>query len=170
VSAAILLIRLTLAAIFICHGLQKWLGVLQGPGMDKSVRFFESIGHRPGRPNVALSVGAELLSGTLFALGLLTPLAGAVAIGTMLTAGASVSAAQRIFWNAAGGGEYPLVLAVISAAVTQAGAGRYSLDALSVIGTPGWPEPARIAAIVVGVVGAVIPTTLAIRKQRVRPA
>jgi putative oxidoreductase len=155
-----------MGAIFICHGLQKWLGLFQGPGMDKSIRFFESIGHRPGRLNVSLSVSAELLSGVLFALGLLTPLAGAIAIGTMLTAGASVSAAKKVFWNAAGGGEYPLVLAIMAAAVTQAGPGMYSLDGLS--GISGWPEPARLAAILVGAVSAVIPTSLAIRRQQDR--
>src|SRR5438105_4908400 len=78
----LLLLRLTLGAVFLAHGAQKAFGAFGGPGFEGATGFIGSMGFRPARVWAAAAVGGELVAGLLFALGLLTPLAGAFAIAS----------------------------------------------------------------------------------------
>jgi putative oxidoreductase len=118
-----LVVGLTLAA----HGSQKLFGWFGGGGIAGTAPFFEQLGFRPGRLHAALAGIAETAGGLLLAVGLLTPLAAAALIGTMVVAVRSVHWGKGFFLQG-GGLEYNLVLAGGALAVGFAGPGAISLD------------------------------------------
>ena len=71
-------------------------------------------------------------------LGLLTPIGAAMTAGAMAVAGGASQLKAGAFWNAAGGGEYPFVLACLAVALSGLGPGAWSIDAI--LGTP-WVDP-----------------------------
>jgi putative oxidoreductase len=78
---------------------------------------------------MALFAGlAELLGGLLFALGLLTPLAGILIAGTMVMAIVKVHAPNGL-WATSNGYEFNLTLLAVAIGVALIGPGQYALDA-----------------------------------------
>ena len=84
------------------------------PAWPAPVGFFHSLGFRPGRPMAIVAGASEAGAGVLLALGLLTPLASAAVIGTLVVA-SSVHWASGL-WAQNGGYELPLIYAVTVAA------------------------------------------------------
>ena len=125
----LLLLRLTLGAVFLGHGAQKAFGAFGGPGFQAASGFIGSLGFRPARVWTALAVGGELVAGLLFVLGLLTPLAGLLVLATMAVAIAKVHGPKGFFVQD-GGFEYNLVLIIAAVAVAATGPGALSLDHL----------------------------------------
>jgi putative oxidoreductase len=123
----LLALRLTLGAVFLAHGAQKSVGAFGGPGFAGASGFIGSIGFRPARLWTALAVGGELVAGALFVLGLLTPLAALLVLGTMAVAIAKVHGPKG-FFSQNGGYEYNLVLIIAALAVAALGPGAFSLD------------------------------------------
>ncbi len=123
----LLALRVALGVVFLGHGAQKAVGAFGGPGFEGATGFIGSLGFRPARLWTALAVGGELAAGALFILGLLTPLAGLLAIATMLVAIFKVHG-QKGFFVQNGGYEYNVVLAVAALAVATIGPGALSLD------------------------------------------
>jgi putative oxidoreductase len=126
-DVGLLVIRLAIGLFLAAHGAQKLFGSFGGHGLAGTGGFLESLGYRPGRANAALAGLAELGGGLLLALGLLTPLGAAAAIGVMVNAMGSVHWRNGI-WSAEGGVEYPLVLAAVAAGLACTGAGEVSID------------------------------------------
>lgn len=124
----ILLLRLLVAGILFAHATQKLFGWFGGNGLAKQADVFETLGLRPGRLMVATAATSELIAAALLGLGFLTPLGALAAFGTMATAGLTMRHASGAFWNVAGGGEYPFVLATVAGALAFTGPGRFSLD------------------------------------------
>src|SRR5207237_10755399 len=93
----LLLLRLTLGAVFLGHGAQKAFGAFGGPGFEGAAGFIGSIGFRPARVWAAAAVGGELVAGLLFVLGLVTPLAGLLVLATMAVAIAKVHGPKGFF-------------------------------------------------------------------------
>lgn len=149
----LLLLRLALAVILYMHATQKLFGWFSGPGLDKAGNLFHSLGQRPGRDMAKLAVTCELTGSVLVALGLATPLGAAILAGTMLVAGGSLTLAKGTVWNAAGGGEYPLVLATFALVLGFAGPGRWSID--SAIAAP-WVTHSNGKAAIIGIIVAVV--------------
>lgn len=145
----LLLLRLALAAILYMHATQKLFGWFSGPGLDRAGALFENLGQRPGRQLAMLAVACELSGSALVALGLITPLGAAILAGTMMVAGGSLTLAKGTVWNAAGGGEYPLVLAAFAIVLGFAGPGRWSVD--NAIGAP-WVPGSNATAAVTGLI------------------
>jgi putative oxidoreductase len=125
----LLLLRLTLGAVFLAHGAQKAFGSFGGPGFEGASGFIGSLGFRPARLWTAVAVGGELVAGLLFVLGLLTPLAGVLVLATMAVAIAKVHGPKGFFAQN-GGFEYNLVLIIAAVAVAAVGPGAFSLDHL----------------------------------------
>ena len=125
----LLLLRLVIGGLLVGHGAQKLFGAFGGHGLEGTGGFFASIGFRPGKPMAFVAGLTELGAGVLLILGLLTPLASAGVIGTLLVAG-SVHAGKGL-WAVNGGYELPLVYALLGAVLALTGPGAYSLDALS---------------------------------------
>ena len=121
------IIRLGLGLILFAHGGQKLFGWFGGYGLDGTGSFFESIGHRPGRQMAMLAGLSEAVGGLLLVLGLFTPLAAAMLVGTMIVAAVSVHAPQGL-WATNGGYELPLTNALVATGLAFTGAGTWSLD------------------------------------------
>jgi putative oxidoreductase len=129
INIGLLIIRLVIGVLFVGHGAQKLFGWFGGYGIKGTGGWFESIGIKPGVTMALLAGLAELLGGLLFALGLLTPLAGIMIAGTMVMAIAKVHAPNGL-WSTANGYEYNLTLLAVAIGVALIGPGQYALDAL----------------------------------------
>jgi len=129
INIGLLLIRLVIGISFMGHGSQKLFGWFGGYGLKGTGGWMESIGIKPGVTMALLAGLAEFFGGLLFALGLLTPLAGVMIAATMVIAIIKVHGPNG-FWSTGNGYEYNLILLVTAIAVALAGPGQYALDAL----------------------------------------
>jgi len=125
-DTGLLIVRIVFGVLLIGHGTQKLFGWFGGYGLEGTGGFFHSLGFRPGRAMAAVAGLSEAGGGLLLALGLLTPLAGAAIVGTLLVA-ASVHV-EKGLWGTNGGYELALVYGVLAAAVAVSGPGSASLD------------------------------------------
>src|SRR3954447_4340498 len=124
----LLIIRLVVGLLFVGHVAQKIFGWFGGYGIKGTGDWFESIGVKP-RVTMALLAGlTELIGGLLFALGLLTPLAGIMIAGTMVMAIAKVHGPNGL-WSTENGYEYNLTVIAVVIGVALIGPGQYALDA-----------------------------------------
>jgi putative oxidoreductase len=147
VNTGLLVLRLVLGLLLVGHGGQKLFGLFGGPGLDGTGGFFHSLGFRPGKPMAVVAGASEAGAGVLLVLGLLTPLASAAVIGTLVVAG-SVHWAAGV-WGQNSGYEMPLLYVTVAAALAFTGPGVYSLDdALGLSGLAGFGW--GVAAVVVG--------------------
>ena len=129
ITIGLLIIRLVIGVLFIGHGAQKLFGWFGGYGLKGTGGWFESIGMKPG-VTMALFAGlAEFIGGILFALGLLTPLAGIMIAGTMVMAIVKVHAPNGL-WATSNGYEYNLTLLAVAIGIALIGPGQYALDTL----------------------------------------
>lgn len=128
-DVGLLILRILLACVLYAHATQKVFGWFSGPGLDGAAAIFDKLGQRPGRTMAVVAALCESSAALLLLLGAITPLGAAIAAGTMFVAGMSMVSMAGTFWNAAGGGEYPFVLAAASVVLAFTGAGAYSLDA-----------------------------------------
>ncbi|MEU2896472.1 DoxX family membrane protein [Streptomyces sp. NPDC006967] len=141
----LLLLRLGTGGVLVAHGAQKLFGWFGGGGIEGTGQFMESIGYAPGRTSATMAGLAEAGGGTLLALGLATPAAGAAAAGAM--AGASAVHAPNGFFNQEGGFEYAASLGLTAAGLAVTGPGRLSLDhVLGHTANRNWMLPAAFAA------------------------
>ncbi|MEH7095532.1 DoxX family protein [Neobacillus vireti] len=129
INIGLLIIRLVIGLLFVGHGVQKLFGWFGGYGLKGTGGWFESIGMKPGVPMALFAGLAELIGGILFALGLLTPLAGIIIAGTMVMAIVKVHGANGL-WATSNGYEYNLTLLAVTIGVALIGPGKYALDAL----------------------------------------
>lgn len=128
-DTGLMILRAVLALILFAHAMQKLYGWYGGNGLTKQGQIFASLGLRPGKPMVAAAGVAELTAAALLVVGLFTPVAALLAAGTLCVAGVTMHMNSGSFWNVAGGGEYPYVLAAASAVFAFTGAGNFSADA-----------------------------------------
>ncbi len=85
------------------------------------------LGVRSARLFALINAAGEFFGGLGIAAGLLTPLAAAGILGSMIVAIVKVHWAKG-FWNTAGGIEFALTLAINSFVIGLVGPGVYSLD------------------------------------------
>lgn len=125
-DAALLLVRIALAIVFIAHGGQKLFGLFGGKGL---AGFTPAIVKMGLPPIVATLIAAgEFFGGLGLLVGLLTRVA---AIGPLVSmAGAILLVHGKNGFFLPSGMEYALVNLLLSIAVLFGGPGRYSLDAL----------------------------------------
>lgn len=126
IDIASLLLRVIVGATMFAHGYNHAYGGGKIPG---TAGWFESMGLRPGRLHAWLASINEMGGGALLIVGLLTPLAAAAVIGSVVVAMVIAHARNGFFIFRPGQGyEYVLVLAVVSLAIGALGGGRVSLD------------------------------------------
>ncbi|MBB5914962.1 putative oxidoreductase [Nocardia transvalensis] len=150
----LLILRVVFGGLLFAHGTQKLFGWFDGMGWDATTSSFDQIGYNPGKVFGTLAGLCEATGGALLFLGLLTPLAAAIALGTMINA-INATWSSGLFGSQQGPGyEIALLFAVVAAALAFTGPGRYSLD----YGRP-WERRGvtwGVAAVVLAVVAAVI--------------
>ncbi|MFB6888301.1 DoxX family protein [Kitasatospora sp. NPDC056327] len=125
-DAGLLVLRVMLGLTMAGHGSQKLFGWFGGGGLDGTAKFFEMKGY-PAPKFMAFVAGfTEAGGGVALIVGLLTPLAAAAILGTMLNA-------LAVTWNGSffamkGGSEYEWLLIASAAALALTGPGRYAVD------------------------------------------
>jgi putative oxidoreductase len=124
-DAGLLLLRLAVGLTMAAHGSQKLFGWFDGGGIDGTGQFFTMSGYPSGRAMAVVAGLSETLGGLGLAVGLLTPLAGAAVVGTMVNA-------LAVKWGggffAPEGVEYELLLTAAAAALALTGPGRLAAD------------------------------------------
>jgi putative oxidoreductase len=151
-NLALIVLRLVVGLLFAGHGAQKLFGSLGGAGLDATAENFDRMGLRPGGFHARAAGMAELLGGSLLALGLFTPFAALMIVAVMTAAVMTVHGKNGV-WNTEGGFEFNLVLIAVAFAVTGIGPGDWSLDSafgLDLAGA-GW----AIIALCFGIAGGI---------------
>ena len=122
-----LIARVAIGGLFAGHGTQKLFGWFGGSGIGGTAETMHKLELRPARHHAVAAGTAETLGGTLLALGALTPFAGSLITGTMLTAIRKVHLPNGP-WNTQGGYEYNVALIAAALAMVDCGPGAPSVD------------------------------------------
>ncbi len=124
-DVGLLLLRIVLGLTMAAHGAQKLFGWFGGGGITGTGQFFEMSGYPSGKTMAVIAGLSEVFGGLGLVVGLLTPLAGAAVVGTMINA-------LAVKWGggffAPDGVEYELVLAAGAAGLALTGPGRIAVD------------------------------------------
>src|SRR5437588_9586833 len=126
-NTGLLVVRAVIRLVLVGHGVQKLFGWFGGSGLTGAGEAMGAVGYRPGTLFAFVAGATEAGGGLLLALGLLTPLAAAAIVGTMLNAALSAHV-KKGFWLANGGYEYILILVGVAAVRGFTGAGPYRPD------------------------------------------
>jgi putative oxidoreductase len=125
IDGAMLVLRIVVGLSFFAHG------VRHARTLEGTARWFERVGFKMAPLQARLSAFSELAAGAGLVVGLLTPLAAAVVVATMVTAAGSVHRFNGFFtFNKGEGWEYVNVLGTAAFVVAWLGAGSISLDQL----------------------------------------
>ncbi|MEE1782466.1 DoxX family protein [Streptomyces sp. SP17BM10] len=124
-DVGLLILRLVLGLTMAAHGSQKLFGWFGGGGIEGTGKFFTASGYPAGNAMAVVAGLTEGMGGLALAIGLLTPLAGAAVLGTMINA-IAVTWGGGFF--APQGDEYPVLIAAGAAALALTGPGRYAVD------------------------------------------
>ncbi|MFI0241128.1 DoxX family protein [Streptomyces sp. NPDC016845] len=121
----LLVLRVALGLTVAAHGTQKLFGWFGGGGIEGTGQFFAQSGYPSGKMMAVVAGLSETLGGLGLVLGILTPLAGAAVLGTMINA-------LAVKWGggffAPAGVEYELLLAAGAAGLALTGPGRIAVD------------------------------------------
>jgi putative oxidoreductase len=123
---ALLLLRVGLAGVFLAHGINHIFGggKIQGTG-----RWFESLGMKPGAFHAWSASLTEIGAGVLLVVGVVTPIAAAGVVGTMLVAWITNHLKNGFFIFRPGEGwEYVATLTLVAIVVGTLGPGHWSVD------------------------------------------
>ncbi|MGW0550195.1 DoxX family protein [Streptomyces altiplanensis] len=124
-DTGLLVLRLALGLTMAAHGVQKLFGWFGGGGLEGTGQFFTASGYPAGEAMAVVAGLTETLGGLGLVLGLLTPLAGAALVGTMVNV-------LAVKWGggffAPEGIEYEVLLTAAAVALTLTGPGRYAAD------------------------------------------
>ena len=121
IDLAALVLRLTLGTMFVAHGLLK-LVVFTPAGTAK---FFESLG-LPA-PLAYLTIAAEVLGGVALLVGYRTRLVASALVPILLGAAWAHAGNGWVFSAPNGGWEYPVLWAIVMAALALLGNGAYAI-------------------------------------------
>jgi putative oxidoreductase len=126
VNLALLVMRCTVGAVMLAHGINH---IFRGGKIPGTGRWFASLGMKPGVLHAWLASLTEVFAGTMLVVGLLTPLAAAGVVGTMLVAWITNHRGNGFFIFRPGEGwEYVMTLTFVGFALGVLGAGEWSLD------------------------------------------
>ncbi|MEU7633629.1 DoxX family protein [Nocardia sp. NPDC049220] len=151
----LLLLRVVFGGLLAAHGSQKLFGWFDGPGWRANADGFHEMGYNPGKLFGTIAGLSECTGGVLLLLGLLTPLASAIVIGTMINA---INASWSGGLLTGKGYESALLFAVAAAAIAFTGPGKFSLDAGNPWQRQGfvWGVGAIVLAVVAGLLALIL--------------
>jgi putative oxidoreductase len=156
-DVVLLAVRIVVGLLFVGHGTQKLFGWFGGHGLDGTAGFMAQLGYHPPKRAATAAGLTEAGAGALLVLGLLTPLAAAMIVGTMVNAIFSVHLDKGI-WSTEGGYEFPLVMALSAVLIAATGPGVFSIDAA--FGARLWGGAVAILATILGLLtGAIVNST-----------
>lgn len=132
-------LRLSLAAVFVAHGLHKLFGFFGGPGvgpggLQHTADYFTSLGLEPGVPLAVLGGVTQLVAGSLVGAGFLTRWAAAALLGEVAIGIWKAHAKWGWFLNwtdeagRSNGVEYSVVLGGALVCLLVVGGGDWSID------------------------------------------
>ena len=128
-NLAMLILRVGVGLIFLAHGIKH------ARGREKTTRWFASIGFKHAPMQWFMSTATEIGAGLLLILGLLTGLAAAGVVSTMVVAFWTVHRPAGFFITSfmkkgieVEGWEYVFTLALAATAIAVAGPGDWSID------------------------------------------
>lgn len=147
----LLALRVVCGGLLTGHGAQKLFGWFEGPGLEGTTGFMESLGLDPADKWASLAGGSEFFGGLLTTLGLFHPVGPIIKLGPMLTATRQVHWDKPI-WATEGGAELPLTNMAADAALATGDPGRFSLDYLLGIRVPGFVSLIVLAGVLAGVI------------------
>jgi putative oxidoreductase len=122
-NSGLLALRVLLGVLLAAHGGLKFL---QPGGLQFEADLLVKDGLRGGRAAALVSGITQVACGAALAVGFLTPLAAAGAIGALVVA--VLAKSRNGFWVAQDGAEFPLMFVGLGVIVTLTGPGRWSLD------------------------------------------
>src|SRR3954454_19548997 len=157
----LLLLRVGVGGTVAAHGTQKLLGWFDGPGLEGAAGMFDKMGFPRHEEAARAAAICETAGGSLLALGLATPAAGAAVAGTMRVA--SDVSRPNGFFAMNGGFELPFNLGVAAGVLALTGPGRFSVDHL--LGH----RLARPWMGIAGIAAAIAAGTAVARTRRVTP-
>lgn len=150
----LLILRVSVGAIILVHGLQKLTGWFDGPGLSGFEETVAGAGYDQARLLSVFGAIGEVAGGALLILGLATPLAGAAVVAVMINAWLVRQVAEPgLQFFAPDGVEYETLLVLAAAAIVLTGPGRIAID-----GGRGWarrPFIGSFLALALGIGGAV---------------
>ncbi|NNH74583.1 DoxX family protein [Nocardia uniformis] len=152
----LLILRIGFGGLFAVHGAQKLFGWFNGYGLEATQGMFDGMGYNPGKLFGTLAGLSELGGGLLLLLGLFTPLAAAIVLGTTINIVNVTWSAGFAVW------EMGVLFALAAAAIAFTGPGRYSLDAGRPWARQGvlWGLAAVALAVVTGVLTLILKAAL----------
>ncbi|MFB7879298.1 MULTISPECIES: DoxX family protein [unclassified Nocardia] len=121
----LLVLRVGFGGLMAAHGAQKLFGWWGGKGWRDTADGFTAMGYNPGEIFGTLAGLTEFAGGLALVLGLLTPLAAAAVLGTMVNA-INVTFAGGLLTGK--GYEVALLFAIPAVTLAFTGPGRFSLD------------------------------------------
>jgi putative oxidoreductase len=129
-DSAVLILRVVVGVYIAAHGAQKLFGWWGGPGYKGAIGFMGSMLRlRPDWLWATSLMVAEVVGGTLMAVGLFGSIGPIAVAATML--GATIFAHWgKGPWGSKGGYEMTVTNLAVAVAVALTGVGRYSVDAL----------------------------------------
>lgn len=130
IDAALLILRIFIGVCFIIHGLGK-LGLVGTGNMAGFVGWLKSLNVPFAESQARMAMAAEIIGGTLIALGLCHRIGCVLVFTTMMVAAAiGHRGGGYLITNTPPGNEYTINLAAVTFAMFLIGPGRYSLDFL----------------------------------------
>jgi putative oxidoreductase len=153
INLALLVLRCGVGAVMLAHGINH---IFRGGKIAGTGRWFESLGMKPGVLHAWFASIAEVAGGAMLVLGLVTPLAAAAVVGTMLVAWITNHRGNGFFIFRPGEGwEYVMTLTLVGFSIAILGAGEWSLDEALDIREDLLGVTGLVIALVAGVGGAV---------------
>ncbi len=168
INLALLVFRCGIGAVMLAHGVNHVIG---GGKIDGTARWFGSMGMRRPMLQAWLASGAEIVSGVLLVIGLLTPAAAACVVGVMAVAWIINHRGNGFFIFRPGEGwEYVMTLLLCGLLIGTVGPGEWSIDHAAGIADEldGWTG--LLVAAVGGGGGSLLLLTTFWRPEAVEPA
>lgn len=125
-DVGLLLVRVVFGATMFLHG---WNKIFAPSGITGTANWFASIGMKWPRLQAQTAASAEIISGILMCIGLLTWVSSTIFIALMVVAIVTVHSKVGFFIFLPGGGwEYCFSIAAVATGISLTGPGQYSLD------------------------------------------